>query len=54
MTSTVPLLTRTSTAFTDVAIKRQEDVCCKQLLSGEIVLKTRSYSAWGGAVTAQM
>jgi hypothetical protein len=54
MTSTAHLLTRTSTAFTEGAIERQEDVCCKQLLSGEIMLKTRSYSAWGGAVTAQM
>ena len=34
---------------TDLAISQQ-----KALLQGEILLETRSHSAWGGAVTAQM
>src|SRR5919199_2375165 len=34
---------------TDLAISQQ-----KALLQGEILLETRSHSAWGGAVTAHM
>ncbi|MBW4578211.1 MAG: cyclase [Tildeniella nuda ZEHNDER 1965/U140] len=57
MTSTAPTLTRTttlSTTVTDLLAKQCHEPRAKQLLSGEILLKTRTYSAWGGAVTAQM
>ncbi|XHX76119.1 MAG: SRPBCC family protein [Stenomitos frigidus ULC029] len=54
MTSTASILTRIVTDSADAVIEQREEPCFKQLLSGEILLKTRSYSAWGGAVTAQM
>ena len=56
MTSTAPTLTRTTTAtpVTAPPAKRCYEPWSRQLLNGEILLKTRSYSAWGGAVTAQM
>lgn len=55
--STAPTLTRTTTFATNVTDILAKQCCeprSKQLLSGEILLKTRAYSAWGGAVTAQM
>lgn len=52
ITSTTPPSTLVPNT-TGLAEQRDEP-CSKQLLSGEIMLRTRSYSAWGGAVTAQM
>jgi hypothetical protein len=56
MTSTAPTLTRTTIAtnVTERLAKQCHEPYSKQLLNGEILLKTRSHSAWGGAVTAQM
>jgi Polyketide cyclase / dehydrase and lipid transport len=56
MTSTAPTLTRTTIAtnVTERLAKQCHEPYSEQLLNGEILLKTRSHSAWGGAVTAQM
>jgi len=54
MTSTAPTLTRTTPGFTHLVAQQRDEVHSKPLLSGEILLKARPYSAWGGAVTAHM
>ncbi|PSB68003.1 cyclase, partial [filamentous cyanobacterium CCP1] len=43
-------------ANTPETFSRQEaqETVQASLLRGEILLKTRSHSAWGGAITAQM
>ena len=54
-TSTAQTLSRPEMLSTDFIVAPVEDEPrFRQLLSGEILLKTRTYSAWGGAVTAQM
>lgn len=49
--STAP--TRTTPDLPNL-IAHQGDLYARPLLNGEILLKTRPHSAWGGAVTAQM
>lgn len=53
-TSTAPTLDRATSALTNLVPQRQQELQAKPLLNGEILLKTLPYSAWGGAVTAQM
>lgn len=52
--STVPTLTRPVPDSPNLVTQHQGDFHIRSLLNGEILLKTRPYSAWGGAVTAQM
>ncbi|MBW4468847.1 MAG: cyclase [Stenomitos rutilans HA7619-LM2] len=52
--STAPALTRATTSLPHLIPQQHGDLYAKPLLDGEILLKTRPHSAWGGAVTAQM
>ncbi|MBW4690586.1 MAG: cyclase [Lyngbya sp. HA4199-MV5] len=52
--SIAPTLTRRTSSLPTLVSQQQADLSAKPLLNGEILLKTRPHSAWGGAVTAQM
>lgn len=53
--STAPTVTRSTPVAADIATTPVWDgLHAQRLLGGEILLKTRKHSAWGGAVTAQM